>query len=327
MKRLCCFILAALCALLPLAASAEATDYADPALWAYHAVGADKPADVFLIAPTVDMGADGRMNMILTDETNRERFVGALNMERGIYEDTLTLYAPFYRQATMPAEMLPYDEAEAYLAVAYADVREAFLHYLAHAPADRPLVLAGFSQGSDMALRLLKEFFAESPLRERLIAAYLIGWRVTDDDLNAFPHLIPARGADDTGVIVSFNTEAVGVMGSIIVPEGVKTYGINPLSWSTDSAPADRSLNLGACFTDYDGNIKSEVSALTGAYLDPARGTLKATDVSPADYANKYFPDGVYHLFDYQFFYRNLQANVALRTQTYLDQLALDDAA
>ncbi len=30
------------------------------------------------------------------------------------------------------------------------------------------------------------------------------------------------------------------------------------------------------------------------------------------------FEDGVYHLYDYQFFYRNLQENVAARLDAYL---------
>ena len=34
------------------------------------------------------------------------------------------------------------------------------------------------------------------------------------------------------------------------------------------------------------------------------------------------FPDGVYHLYDYQFFYRNLQENVEVRLDAYLAEQA-----
>jgi hypothetical protein len=83
---------------------------------------------------------------------------------------------------------------------------------------------------------------------------------------------------------------------------------------------ADRSLNLGACFTDYSGAIASQIPEFCGAYLDPARGTLKVTDVDPQDYPSSLslFPTGVYHLYDYQFFYLNLQQNVQTRTDAYL---------
>ena len=252
----------------------------------------------------------------MQDEETKAKFVGALNMERGLYEDTLTLYAPYYRQATFPVYALPSAEAEPYFQIAYEDVRAAFLHFAEHT--DRPFVLAGFSQGSEMVLRLLKEFFSDPSYQNRLIAAYCIGWRITQEDLDACPWLKPAQGEDDVGVIVSFNTEAESVTDSLLVPEGVKTYGINPLNWKTDGTRADKQQNMGACFTNYKGEITKEVAALTGAYLDEARGTLKAMDIDAKDYSNKLFPDGVYHLYDYQFFYRNVQANVALRTATFL---------
>ena len=57
---------------------------------------------------------------------------------------------------------------------------------------------------------------------------------------------------------------------------------------------------------------------MTGAYLDENRGTLCVTDVDASEYSNSLFPDGVYHLYDYQFFFRNLQENVAVRTESFL---------
>ena len=52
------------------------------------------------------------------------------------------------------------------------------------------------------------------------------------------------------------------------------------------------------------------------------RGALKVPDVSPADYPPvlSIFTDGVYHLYDYQFFYRNLQENVGVRLDAYMAQ-------
>ena len=50
------------------------------------------------------------------------------------------------------------------------------------------------------------------------------------------------------------------------------------------------------------------------------RGTLKVPDVDPETYVPglPLFASGVYHVYDYQFFYRNLQENVALRLDNYL---------
>ncbi len=74
-----------------------------------------------------------------------------------------------------------------------------------------------------------------------------------------------------------------------------------------------------ACFTDYSGEAVEEVPEFCGAYIDPERGTLKVVGVDPADYPPmlSIFGEGVYHVYDYQFFYRNLQANVAERIKAY----------
>lgn len=45
------------------AESSGEIDYSDPFSWAYFAEGDDRPADLFLICPTVDMGSEGNLNM------------------------------------------------------------------------------------------------------------------------------------------------------------------------------------------------------------------------------------------------------------------------
>lgn len=298
----------------------DTVDYSKSENWAYYAEGEGKAADLFLICPTVDMGKSGAYNMSMDDTATKESFVGALNMERGIYEESAIMYAPYYRQMTFPAYSLSEEEMEPYLEIAYRDVKAAFEYYIENCNNERPLILAGFSQGSQLLLMLMKDYFDDPRYSEKLVAAYCIGWRVTEDDLAEYPHLRMAQGERDTGVIISFNSEAEGVEESIVVPHGIKTLGINPLNWKTDAAVADKSLNKGACFTKYSGAIKSEIPALTGAYLDAERGTLRVTDIDPADYSSSLFPDGVYHLYDYQFFFRNLQENVAERLESFLQK-------
>ena len=299
---------------------ADTVDYSKSENWAYYAEGEGKDADLFLICPTVDMGKDGEYNMSMDDEDTKSSFVGALNMERGIYEDCTVMYAPYYRQMTFPVYSLSDEEMKPYLDIAYRDVAAAFEYYFEKCNNGRPFVLAGFSQGSQLLLMLMEEYFDDPKYSENLIAAYCIGWRITEDDLARYPHLNMAQGEDDTGVIVSFNCEAEGVEESLILPKSMKTLAINPLNWKTDSTPADKSLNDGACFTSYSGAVKNEIPQLTGAYIDQNRGTLRVTDIVPADYSNSLFPDGVYHLYDYQFFYRNLQNNVAVRVESFMQK-------
>lgn len=294
--------------------------YANDSSWAYWMDGyGDSDVDCFFIAPTVYSAQDECYLMEMDNEEARANFLGASNMERGLYDQVCTMYAPYYTQVSLEVYEMDQEQQDAYLEQAYQSVREAFLYYMDTANEGRPIVLAGFSQGADMCIRLLKEFFDDETYQDQLVACYAIGWAVTQDEVDAYPHLQMAQGADDTGVIITFNTEAEGIESSLMVP--TTTLSINPLNWCTDSTYGDATLNLGACFTDYDGAIVTEIPALTGAYLDPERGTLIVDDtITSEDFPPvlSIFADGIYHLYDYQFFYRNLQQNVALRVDALL---------
>lgn len=290
--------------------------------WVYLETTETAAADVFFICPTVYGGTDDSYNMPLEDTASKEAFAGATNMEKGIYDEDARFFAPYYRQAGLNVYALPPEEREAYLSLAYEDIKEAFTYYLEHYNLGRPIVLAGFSQGADMSIRLLKDCFAREEVNDLLVACYAIGWRITEEELEEYPHLRFAAGETDTGVIISFNSEAESVTDSLMIPAGTHTLAINPLNWKTDSTPASREENAGACFTDYSGSIVTEIPYLTGAYIDPQRGALKVPDVSPQEYPPvlSIFSDGIYHLYDYQFFYRNLQENVGVRIDAYLSR-------
>jgi uncharacterized protein YneF (UPF0154 family) len=54
----------------------------------------------------------------------------------------------------------------------------------------RPFILAGHSQGSNILLYLLSEYMKDNPkVYDRMIAAYVIGYSVTDQYLSENPHL------------------------------------------------------------------------------------------------------------------------------------------
>lgn len=325
MKIMLLLVLAVFCSL----ASAQEPDYADTGSWAYWRVGENKAADLFIVCPTVDLGTDGHTNMSLTDENIKGNFTGALNMQRGIYEKNCRMYAPYYRQATLADYTLPRQDAAAYFDLAYSDVRAAFLYYMHHENNGRPFVLSGFSQGAEMCLRLLKEFGNTDFVKNNMVACYAIGWRFTPQEAAEYPYIQPAKCADDLGKVIIFNSEAPGVTSSAIVPGGVKTFAINPLTWSCGSQKAPKTLNAGACFTDYSGAVVREVPQLTGCYIDSERGTLKVTDVDKKEFVPglPLFSEGVYHIYDYQFFYRNLQQNVNLRIKTFMEERQEENAA
>lgn len=296
-------------------------DYDDPASWAYFALGEDRGADVFLICPTVDTRSE-RNSYDLNDKL-KGRFVSALDMEKGIFEDVGRLYSPYYRQMSMNVYRIPESERDEARTVAYADISSAFRWYLDHENGGRPLILAGFSQGGEMCLELLKEFYGDTEegnaLRSRLISVYALGWPVTEEMTRAYPQIVPAQGETDLGTVVSFDCEDGTLTGTFTLPADVRALSINPLNWKTDGTVADRSLNLGAVMS----TGADPIPALCGAYIG-SRGELVVTDVTPADYPPglDLLPEGAYHLYDYMFFFMNLKQNVSDRTAAYFAQAA-----
>ncbi len=294
--------------------------YRSPLMWAEHGTGADRPVDLFLVGATADLGKDGTYLTSCSLPEDRYFQRSLMNMQEGLYAGSCRIYAPYYRQACLSIYYLPDPERGPYLGAAYEDVRNAFIWYLEHENQGRPFLLAGYSQGADLALRLLEEFFDDEDLQSQLVAAYLIGWRVTQEDLDQFSHLHMAQGATDTGVIVSFNSEAPGVAGSIIVPEGGYTYGINPLNWRADGTPASKEENPGSVTLHMNGSADQDQPHLTGCYQSPDRGTMIVPDISPADYpaGEPIFVEGCYHNFELNFYYRSVQQNVQDRVTAYL---------
>ena len=184
MKR----VLMVFMALLLLAAPGRsfAADYSRAENWAYCETEENgKAVDVFFVCQTVPFGWEDDFNMSLADAQAKKNFLGAVNMEKGIYDGDARFFAPYYGMAALSAYMLPEAECERHLQRAYADVRAAFLYYLAKYNDGRPIVLAGFSQGADHVLRLMKEFFKDEELQRNLVAAYPIGWCVTAEELRA----------------------------------------------------------------------------------------------------------------------------------------------
>ena len=59
------------------------------------------------------------------------------------------------------------------------------------------------------------------------------------------------------------------------------------------------------------------------------RGALKVTDVTPEEYPAviSVLPEGSYHIYDYQFFFMNLQENVKHRVELYMEQAAASEQA
>jgi hypothetical protein len=298
-------------------------DYSKKDNWVFHENDVDgKDADIFVVCSTAIEGDDTHFNMDLADEEMRTMFKMTTALESGTYGDKVRVFAPYYRQIGLSACYLSEGDREKYFDIGFKDVQDAFEYYMEHYNNGRPFILAGYSQGAQVCLKLMKENMKEKARQDLLVACYAIGWKITDEDLEDYPQIKMATGETDTGVVVSYDCEAESVKSSFIIPEGVKVHSINPLNWKTDSTPADKSLHKGACIADENCNIVQEIDHFTGCYIDETRGSLKVTDVPIEEFSLDIdiFGKGDYHWFDLQFFYNNIKENVSKRIDAYMKQ-------
>ena len=301
----------------------EKLNYAESKNWAFmEPGGTTKKADVFFLAPDVFM-SPGKHNMSLDYSMNKSFFTSTVNMAKGIFDTDARFFAPFYREVEL-YEYVGLSQSSSinhqkYIDIAYSDVKEAFTYYLKHFNEYRPLVLAGSAQGGDMCLRLIRDFADNDHFKKIFIACYAIGSGMTEEQAEKYPELHFAQGETDTGVIISYMCEAENFTDRVLVKDDGKIKSINPLNWKTDSTPAPKSMNKGSCFANFDGELTKEVKRLTGCYIDENRGTLKVPDVSVEEYPPllAIFLPGNYHVYNYQFFYRNLQENVSKRIDAF----------
>ena len=157
------------------------------------------------------------------------------------FEPSTNLFVPCYRQAGARYAGEVYNRTgstdAAFAGLPYDDITAALDYYFEHCNGGRPFILAGHSQGSGMVLLLIQTYFKDHPeYYARMIAAYPIGYSVTDDYLAANPHVKFATGESDTGVVIAWNTEGpknveVNAKSVVILPE---TRSINPLNWKLD---------------------------------------------------------------------------------------------
>ena len=276
-------------------------------------------ADVFYVYPTVFFG-DVATNMELSDTILREKAQGQFLEQASVFEGSANLFAPYYRQVSLPVLNLPEAEFNAYFDIAYQDIKDAWAYYLQHST--RPFILAGHSQGSEMILKLMQDFFEDKNLQGRFIAAYVIGYTVSDADLHNYPWLKIAEQEDEVGAIITYNTQSPDATGSpILLPDACC---VNPLLWNASTANAAAELNKGAVFFDDEHHIAKEINHYTNARCR-MDGALIVDDPDPDDFYTpdrSAFPRGVFHAYDYHFFYRNLQQNAALRVKVYFDSHA-----
>ena len=162
-------------------------------------------ADVFYVYPTLNTENDDlRWNVPVEDIEQQNKVLNkAVLFQASAFATSGKLYVPYYRQAHLRSYKMLENGGDKALLLAYSDVKKAFEVYLKNYNKGRPIIIASHSQGSTHAKFLLRDFFDNKPLQEKLIAAYIVG-TVLKSDL--FSTLKPMTKPNEIGGFVGWNT-------------------------------------------------------------------------------------------------------------------------
>jgi hypothetical protein len=319
-----------------------ANAYDDPAMWLSRpGMGAQDPAQflpegvarpaslprtaVFFIHPTSYLARD-HWNGAISDLDSQRRAGIFVRGMASAFNAAGEVWVPRYRQAAFGAFLTSKPQSKAALAAAYGDVMLAFDTFVREVPQDVPIVLAGHSQGALHLIHLLQDRVRGTPLANRIIGAYVIGWPVSvEHDLPAMG--LPACTApDQAGCVMNWESFAEPADPGVMVDAYRAQPGLdgqakgtqpvlctNPLTGRTGgTAPAE--ANLGTLVPS--DNLET---AKLVARSVPARcghdGLLLIGD--PPQMGPFVLPGNNYHIYDIPLFWTNLRADVSRREQAW----------
>lgn len=280
--------------------------YDDPAQWFIQDRGGE--ADLFYIISTETgdhlMGSDTCHYADTRDDYLRSRMRHEMHAVDSFYSGKLNYYSPYYRQVSMQSWATE-NMALVRLPLAISDVVRSWDYYLKHYNHGRPFILAGFSQGAHALMDIMKRM--PDSVASRMVAAYVIGYKVTAEDTSACRHLRPALGATDTGVTICFNS-VKSVESEIPVVSGGNLFCINPVNWRTDTVSSP--------FVLY-GRKKNDTLS---ARLDPESRLLLIEGYHIDKPMAVIGRSGNYHHLELKFFYPYIRKNMADRVAAFMEK-------
>jgi hypothetical protein len=284
-----------------------APNYADDTMWYMQKNDTTgRGADVFYIVSTweFDWITADSLTCHYADTENalhRQRMDIEHKRVADFMAEGNNFYAPYYRHITLDSWMTQNEDTiSKRCRIAMGDVKRAFDHFIAHRDNTRPLVLAGFSQGGKAVVELLKHM--NDSTFKNLVAAYVLGYKVTPQDTMASKHFVAAKDSMDTGVTICYNSVKEARYRKAILC-GDNVMCINPVNWRTDSTAAK--LNDSVTVTMNPKYNVLEVKGYSGAQFHTIPGFIN---------------DGDLHSGEPIIYNECLRRNVALRIRTWREK-------
>jgi hypothetical protein len=310
-------------------------DYSDLNYWAAHPwkwdpsdsipkplrnQSIDSTADVFFLHPTTyttKLKWEKINAAVDNSNINHKTDYSTILYQASVFNQHCRVFAPRYRQANLWV-FFKKDKEKAAKAfeLAYEDLKNAFEYYLQHWNNGRPVIIAAHSQGAMMAERLLKDFFENKPLQNKLVVAYVIGWPVPKE---YFSSLKMCSDSLQTGCICSWRTFRKGYIPSYLKNENAQsddllgrgnTFVTNPLTWTTNDQSAPRSLNKGSVLYKFNKIYKQTTDAKIN------NGVLWVKKPK-FPWSFLYFSKN-YHPGDINLFYMNIRENIRQRIDAFV---------
>ncbi|MDG1761317.1 MAG: DUF3089 domain-containing protein [Flavobacteriaceae bacterium] len=269
-------------------------------------------ADVFFVYPTLlTSRKDKSWNADIYDKSIRSEIIKtSVNFQASAWATAGNLYVPFYRQAHLRVYYDPYTQnggEEAY-ELAYQDVKRAFEVYLEKYNQGKPIIIASHSQGTGHCKRLIQEFFDGKPLQSQLVAAYLVGGKVTTDE---FTSLQPMTKPNEVGGFVTWNSYKKGKLPKRYDSWFKGAVTSNPITWD-DKVTTRFEDHKGV----YNGDGKLYPKSLQIEKID---GMIWVSlPKIPKRFWLSFVKD--YHFGDINLFWEDIRQNAQLRVATFLKQ-------
>ena len=190
------------------------------------------------VAASRDSLGNISLQALITPQEKRYMDEEIAFVERTIAGNDFNFYAPYYHQYTFEAIGLKMSGDSARFAQVEENVKreaiEAFRYYMKNYNGGRDFILAGFSQGAQLSIEIVKAMREEE--LSKMAAAYIIGYRLTAEDLS-HPNIKAAEDETSRGVCISFNS-ALSEKGIWEMTSGGAATCINPLNWHRDTTAA-----------------------------------------------------------------------------------------
>lgn len=291
---------------------------------------AAKDVNVFYIHPTT-YKTQTQWNQDVADEVaNKWTNESVIARQATAFNACCEIYAPYYRQASFLAtkdQGLQGDGGKAF-DLAYSDVLRAFDEFIEAHNDGRPFILAGHSQGAEHSYRLLRDRIDGKPLKEKMVAAYVVGLDLAEGAFGQeYKDLEVCQTPNQTKCVVGWN--AVNTDANLAfyksfagqryvdkfgTEEGRSPVCINPLTFDASQPSGDKSKSLGAVSgTPGFGSMEKLIPNSVSAKCDS--GFLVT------DYADELglepLPGGSLHYHDFSLFYQNIKENAAERIAAF----------